>query len=237
MKIFYLFIMMLISTSIWSCSCSGPERFVDGINRKTFIFYGQVVANDTLVTKYDYSAWNGKVDSTIHRVTVLEVKKKYHGYGALQLDTVRVINSHGFECYSGIHNDTIGARFILKGYFSSMNSVVYGKQGSSLQVIEKTHGHYFFLPLCDEPLISIIGNKASGFITKKLNYYYRRRERQIKIHGILESLQSNINYKWSKNYKWADKYKEKKNIHSIGQQTMSFSRAERIIQAVILRMG
>ena len=166
---------------------------------------GEVIGHDSIP-----GGWYSK-----NKITILKVLKKHHGYGAFEIDTIKLMNSTGFECFQGLHNDTLGAKYILRGAFDKIHNYNFETQ-------ERRYvGLYFKLFLCDKPMIKVDGKMAIGYITKSGNKVYKKVARRKKIQ---EWIEDNISYDLSKKYKKRYLDREFKYV-----QTMSLRKVENII--------
>ena len=169
---------------------------------------GEVIGHDSIV---------GRIYSK-NKITVLKVIRKYHGYGAFEIDTIKLINSTGFECFQGLPYDTMGAKYILRGSFEKMHDL-------DLETYERKYiGLYFKLFLCDQPIIRIDGKMATGKITKSGKRVYRKEKRRRKIYNWIED---KISYDLAQRYK-----KRYLNREFKYEQTMPLEKVERIIDRV-----
>jgi len=81
MKKYWIVFLLSFLVQIGSaCSCTGPDKFVDGIHNRNFTFMGEVIGHDSIP-----GGWYSK-----NKITILKVLKKYHGYGAFEIDTSKV---------------------------------------------------------------------------------------------------------------------------------------------------
>jgi len=99
-KLLVAFMSFIIGLEAWSCSCIGPDNFIDSV--KDLIIKVEVMDVVSLdSTEYAYTAT---------RLKVINVIK-----GQYKSDTLLILNDKGFECFRGLPEKNTGQQYIITG--------------------------------------------------------------------------------------------------------------------------
>lgn len=147
---FLLSVLLIGSNTLQACSCVGPSTFKESIN--------------------EYTAWV-KVIGRTHRpaaplmlaeqhFTVLLVKERFSSKGPT--DTLYLLEDHGFECFTGLTDPSIGKEYVLTGRWGRS---IWVESGDTLQQ------QVLVLDLCAKGELRVNEEEVEGFIKK--NKYHK----------------------------------------------------------------
>ncbi len=143
--IFFAAFVFLASLRALSCSCIGPDKFMNSIGE--LVVRAEVIGIKALDTsRYAYTV-------TLFRVsTVLK--------GEFNEDTLYLLNDKGFECFKSVPYRDEGREYILTGsLLNEWNAFEY-------RVDSSYFNRLLVMGLCSESFLFIDGDKVRGNITK-----------------------------------------------------------------------
>lgn len=141
-------LLWLSQVEVKACSCIGPNVFKESIS--------------------EYTAWVQVIGRTQRpaapfmqaeqHLTILLVKERFSAEGPT--DTLYLLEDHGFECFTGLSDPSIGKEYVLTGRWGNALWVDAGDTMSERVLV---------LDLCAEGELRVDHEEVVGFI-KKNNY-------------------------------------------------------------------
>ncbi len=158
LSIIILLAILSMNVSI-ACSCAKVSYvFMDRVHRSSFVAMVEVVGKDTI---------KGFDPSSDYAFTVVKIINQFAG--KFVGNEIKIIESKGYECFTGLRYKNIGDRLVVKGSISDVSEYVYRDREK-----EWPKEDILALSLCATNQLYIDGDYVKGWITKnKWNKWHR----------------------------------------------------------------